>query len=447
MAESYYLLTCPRFARLSELHKPTTGPAPPQCLHAVEGLKATHATETQCSHSPRLVDCIHLGQEVKRKKNWFKRLYKWGRWERGCLESGKGGEHVNTVSSYYCPECELDRSVPVYLICSSASAGSLPTNPCKCCHFYQTSPFAEYGMVSLCSLPQKAPHAPSSLFTFRKCSLNCKQRHVQAIDLHRVEAFALHLLPAAYDVLPSFKASAKLHVALDENLGISTTVLVLPASTVRRSRKVDSAPCKTSMVQTEGSWNDAKDQEDISIRSTKNPILYDVCTTKENFHSLSNGHDIQVETALLDRSKMQQLRWLHGTKPSRSRCALGPLWCYEMLRCHLDFNKNTPSPKRNVAMSNQKGSHSDVVACCFLIEQLAKLFVMFLSSFDIFRTRYRIGLPPYGFELIWVTLHKASHSCAANQISACVFFLGMLVHFVLYSFQFISFRFVSYRLI
>ena len=140
--------------------------------------------------------------------------------------------------------------LPYLLVCFS---GKFPTNPCKSCHFYQTFPFAEYGMVSLCPLPQKAPHAPSSLFTFRKCSLNCKQRHVQAIDLHRVEAFALHVLPAVYDVLPSFKASAKLHVALDENLGISTTVLVLPASTVRRSRKVDSAPCKTSMVQSEGS--------------------------------------------------------------------------------------------------------------------------------------------------------------------------------------------------
>ena len=62
------------------------------------------------------------------------------------------------------------------------------------------------------------------------------------------------------------------------------------------------------------------------------------------------------------------------------------------------------------------------------------------SSFDIFQTEAYIefGRPPYGFELVWVTLHKASHFlCCKENFSHYQpeFFIGMLFHFVLYSFR------------
>ena len=337
--------------------------------------------------------------------------------------------------------------LPYLLVCFS---GKSPTNPCKSCHFYQTFPFAEYGMVSLCPLPQKAPHAPSSLFTFRKCSLNCKRRHVQAIDLHRVEAFTLHLLPAAYDVLPSFKASAKLHVALDENLGISTTVLVLPASTVRRSRKVDSTPCKTSMVQSEGSWNDAKDQEDISIRSTKNQYYMMSAQPKKT--------SILCQMAMVSRSK---LPFSINRKCSSFACCMeqshrgqGALLAhFDATRCcgviRISTNLHR-AQKRMLPCQIKKGPilmFSSVKPAVFLIEQVAKLFLMFLPSFDIFRTRYRIWTSTIW---VWIDLGHVAQStsflCSKSNFSLR-FFLGMLVHFVLYSFQFISFRFGSYLLI
>ena len=78
--------------------------------------------------------------------------------------AGKGGEHVNTVSSYYCPECELDRSVPVYLICSSASAGSPPQTHAKAATSIKHFPLQNMAWFPSALFPRK-PHThplPSS---------------------------------------------------------------------------------------------------------------------------------------------------------------------------------------------------------------------------------------------------------------------------------------------
>lgn len=77
-------------------------------------------------------------------------------------------------------------------------------------------------------------------------------------------------------------------------------------------------------------------------------------------------------------------------------------------------------------------------AVFFWLNKWQSCFSCFYHLSISFEPGIGFGRPPYGFELIWVTLHKARHSCAANQISACDFFLAC--SFILFCIPFNSFR-------